>query len=68
MESWEWRFARTPKFNITIKLNGLSVELSVKSGIVENVTSTCSISLNNLINEKFNMDIVEEIKQCLKTI
>lgn len=68
MESWEWRFARTPKFNITVKLNKLSVDLFVKSGIIENVSTTCNVCLNNLVNEKFNMNIVEEIKQCLKTI
>lgn len=68
MESWEWRFARTPKFNITVKSNKLSVNLSVKNGIIENVSTTCNVNLNNLVNEKFNMNIVEELKQCLKTI
>lgn len=69
MESWEWRFGRTPKFNITVKFNQLSAILSVKNGIIESVSTTCSItSLNNLVNEKFNMNIIEQIKQCLKTI
>jgi len=68
MESWEWRYGRTPKFNITVKYNEQSVILSVKSGIIENVATACNVSYNNLINEKFNMNIVEEIKQHLKTI
>lgn len=69
MESWEWRFGRTPKFNITVKFNQQSAILSVKNGIIESVSTTCSIaSLNNLVHEKFNMNIVEQIKQCLITI
>lgn len=68
MESWEWRYARTPKFNISVKLNEQSVNLSVISGVIENVTTTCNVSFNNLVNKKFNMNIIEEIKQCLKTI
>ncbi|KAL4120705.1 hypothetical protein QTP88_013348 [Uroleucon formosanum] len=68
MESWEWIYGRTPKFNITVKCNEQSVILSVKNGIIENVATACNISLNNLVNEKFNMNIVEEIKQHLKTI
>uniref|UniRef100_A0A2H8TEX0 Lipoyltransferase 1, mitochondrial n=2 Tax=Melanaphis sacchari TaxID=742174 RepID=A0A2H8TEX0_9HEMI len=69
MESWEWRYGRTPKFNITVKSNDEhSVILSVKNGIIENVATTCNVSLSHLINEKFNMKIVEEIKQCLETI
>jgi len=68
MESWEWRYGRTPKFNITVKCNEQSVILSVKSGIIENVVTTCNIKLSNLVNEKFNMNIVEEIKRRLETI
>jgi len=68
MESWEWIYGRTPKFNITVKYNEQSVVLSVKNGIIENVATDSNISLNNLVNEKFNMNIVEEIKQHLKTI
>ncbi|CAI6344458.1 unnamed protein product [Macrosiphum euphorbiae] len=68
MESWEWIYGRTPKFNITVKCNDQSVILSVKNGIIENVATACNVSLNNLVNEKFNMNIVEEIKQHLKTI
>lgn len=68
MESWEWRFGRTPKFNITVKFNNQSVILTVKNGIIESVSTTCSIaSLNNLVHEQFNMNVVEQIKQCLKT-
>lgn len=68
MESWEWRYGRTPKFNITVKSNEQSVILSVKNGIIENVSSTCSVSLNNFVSKKFDMNIVDDIKQCLKTI
>jgi len=68
MESWEWIYGRTPKFNITVKCNEQSVILSVKNGIIENVATACNVSLNHLVNEKFNMNIVEEIKQHLKTI
>lgn len=64
MESWEWRYGRTPKFKKAIKLNDQSVILSVKNGIIENVSKTCNASLNKLVSEKFNMEIVE---QCLKT-
>lgn len=65
MESWEWRYGRTPKFNKTVKLNDQSVVLSVKNGIIENVSETCYASLNKLVSEQFNMEIVE---QCLKSI
>jgi len=68
MESWEWRYGRTPKFNITVKCKEQSVILSVKNGIIENVAANCNVSLNNLINKKFNMNIVDEIKQYLKSI
>lgn len=67
MKSWKWRYGKTPKFNITIKLNDQSVILSVKNGIIENISSTCNLSFNNLVNEKFNMNIVDEIQQCLKS-
>lgn len=68
MESWEWRYGRTPKFNITIKSNEQSVILFVKNGIIENVSTTFNVNLNYMINKKFNMNIVEDIKQCLNTI
>lgn len=68
MESWEWRYGRTPKFNITVKFNEQSVVLSVKNGIIENVSTKCVVGFNNLINKKFNINIVEEIKECLKII
>lgn len=68
MESWEWRFGRTPKFNITVKCNEQSVVLSVKNGIIEIVSTTCVESFNNFINKKFNVNIVDEIKQRLKTM
>lgn len=68
MESWEWRYARTPKFIISIKLNEQSVNLSVINGVIENITTTSNVSFKDLINKKFNMNIVEKIKQCLKTI
>lgn len=68
MESWEWRFGRTPKFDITIKLNEQSVVLHVKNGTVENISTRSNVSLNNYINKKFNINFVEEIKQHLKTI
>jgi len=68
MESWEWRYGRTPKFNITVKCNEQSVILSVKNGIIENFVTTCNINLSSLVNEKFNINIVEEIKRRLETI
>jgi len=68
MESWNWIYGRTPKFNITVKYNEQSVILSVKNGVIENVSTASDVSLINLVNEKFNMNIVEEIKQHLKTI
>lgn len=65
MESWKWRFGRTPKFNITVKINKQSVILCVKNGVIESVTTTCSnASLENLVNEKFDMSVIEKIKQC----
>lgn len=67
MESWEWRYGRTPKFNITVKCNEQSIVLSVKNGIIENVTTSYDVGLNTLVYEKFSMKIVEEIKQHLKT-
>jgi hypothetical protein len=68
MKSWEWRYGRTPKFNITIKFDEQSVILSVKNGIIENVSTTCAVSFNNFINKKFNVNVVDEIKQLLKVI
>lgn len=66
MASWEWRFGRTPKFNITVKLNEHSVILTVRNGIIENVLTALNVSLNNFVNKKFNINILEEVKQCLK--
>lgn len=69
MKNWEWRFGRTPKFNITIKSNGsYFIVLSVKNGIIESVSTTCNENLNKYVNEKFNMKIVKELKELLKTI
>lgn len=68
MESWDWRYGRTPKFNITIKSNETSVVLSVKNGVIENVTTPCNLRLTKLINNKFDMNIVKEIKNSVKNI
>lgn len=68
MESWEWRYGKTPKFNITVESNKQSVIATVKNGIIENVSSTCSGNFNNFVGKKFNMNIVDDIKQCSKTI
>lgn len=69
MKNWEWRFGRTPKFNITIKSNKNGfIVLSVKNGIVESVSTTCNENLNKYVNKKFDMKIVEEIKELLKFI
>jgi len=68
MESWDWRYGRTPKFNITIKSNKMSIVLSVKNGVIENATTPCNVNFTKLINTKFDMNIVKEIKNSLKTI
>lgn len=68
MKSWKWRYGRTPKFNITIKLNKHSVILSVINGVIDNVSTTCNVNLVNLVNKKFNMNVVDEIQQNLKMI
>lgn len=68
MKSWKWQYGRTPKFNITIKLNNQSVILNVKNGIVENISSSCNFNFNDLVNEKFDINIVDEIQLRLKSI
>lgn len=68
MDNWDWRYGRTPKFNIVVKFNEQSVVLSVKSGIIENVSTTCDVSLSNFLNRKFNIVIVKEIKECLTNV
>lgn len=68
MKNWEWRFGRTPKFNITIKSSGsYFIVLSVKNGIIESVSTTCNENFNKYVNEKFDMKIVKELKELLKT-
>lgn len=69
MKNWEWRFGRTPKFNITIKLNEkYFIVLTVKNGIIVSGSTTCNANLNKYINEKFDMKIVKEIQELLKII
>ncbi|XP_050536007.1 lipoyltransferase 1, mitochondrial [Daktulosphaira vitifoliae] len=67
LESWDWRYGRTPKFKITITLKNQSAHAVVKNGIIENISSQMNVNLDKFINVKFSENIIEDIKKCLKT-
>jgi lipoate---protein ligase len=70
LKSWEWKFGKTLPFTQTININELTINLSVKKGIIENydIISTKQKNnniLNTIFKEKpnYSLENVNKIKE-----